>query len=77
MDSGEEAPVELIGGATGHLIEGYEGSVCDMDGVVYRGRHAMPSAAEPLLAALAAGGVGVSATMTHFKPQAGVRGTPG
>ena len=54
--------MELIGGATGHLIDGYDGIVCDLDGVVYRGRHAIPHAVESLLAALAAGVLVVYAT---------------
>ena len=54
--------MELIGSATGHLIAGYDGIVCDLDGVVYRGREAIPHAVESLLAARAAGVLVVYAT---------------
>ncbi len=37
------------------LIEGFDGIVCDLDGVIYRGHRAVPHAAESLSAALAAG----------------------
>jgi len=37
------------------LIDDYDGIVCDLDGVVYRGQHAVPHAVESLLAALSAG----------------------
>ena len=62
MDWREETPLELIGSATGNLIDGYDGIVCDLDGVVYRGRQAIPHAVEALLAALAAGVLVVYAT---------------
>jgi len=37
------------------LIAGYDGIVCDLDGVVYRGRDAVPHAVESLSSAVAAG----------------------
>lgn len=37
------------------LIEGFDGIVCDLDGVIYRGHRAVPHATESLSAALAAG----------------------
>ena len=37
------------------LIEGFDGIVCDLDGVVYRGNEAVPHAVESLLSALSSG----------------------
>lgn len=37
------------------LLRGFDGIVCDLDGVVYRGRHAVPHAVESLLSAMSAG----------------------
>lgn len=39
----------------GALIEGFDGIVCDLDGVVYRGSRAVPHAVQSLLSALSAG----------------------
>jgi HAD superfamily hydrolase (TIGR01450 family) len=39
----------------GSLVDGFDGIVCDLDGVVYRGKEAVPHAVESLLSALAAG----------------------
>src|SRR5665648_1120489 len=39
----------------GSLIEGFDGIVCDLDGVIYRGHEAVPHAVESLLSALSAG----------------------
>jgi len=39
----------------GSLIEGFDGIVCDLDGVIYRGRQAVPHAVESLSSALSAG----------------------
>jgi len=41
--------------ANGSLISGFDGIVCDLDGVVYRGHEAVPHAVESLLSALSAG----------------------
>jgi glycerol 3-phosphatase-2 len=48
--------------ATGTLIEAFDGIVCDLDGVVYRGHEAVPHAVASLLSALAAGVLVVFAT---------------
>ena len=53
-----KASVPAVASSVGALIEGFDGIVCDLDGVVYRGSGAMPHAVESLLAALSAG-VGV------------------
>jgi HAD superfamily hydrolase (TIGR01450 family) len=37
------------------LIDGFNGIVCDLDGVIYRGQRAVPHAVESLLSALSAG----------------------
>ena len=42
-------------GADGGLIEDFDGIVCDLDGVIYRGHEAVPYAVESLLSALSAG----------------------
>lgn len=41
--------------AAGSLIKGYDGIVCDLDGVVYRGQDAVPHAVQSLLSALSGG----------------------
>jgi glycerol 3-phosphatase-2 len=41
--------------AEGSLIRGFDGIVCDLDGVVYRGKAAVPHAVESLSCAIAAG----------------------
>lgn len=46
------SPVASVKGA---LIEGFDGIVCDLDGVVYRGSRAVPHAVQSLLSALSAG----------------------
>jgi len=48
--------------AAGSLIEGFDGIVCDLDGVVYRGHEAVPHAVESLLSALSSGVAVVYAT---------------
>lgn len=61
MDSVVKAPVDAVAMANpsalvkGSLIEGFDGIVCDLDGVVYRGPNAVPHAVESLLSALSAG----------------------
>ncbi|MHB8186781.1 MAG: HAD-IIA family hydrolase [Dermatophilaceae bacterium] len=61
-DSAAKLPVDAIASATGSLIEAYDGIVCDLDGVVYRGHQAVPHAVESLLSALSAGVLVVYAT---------------
>ncbi len=39
----------------GSLIEGFDGIVCDLDGVIYRGHDGIPHAVESLLSALSSG----------------------
>jgi glycerol 3-phosphatase-2 len=58
--------------AEGALIEGFDGIVCDLDGVVYRGHEAVPHAVESLLAALSAGVLVVYATNNASRPPAEV-----
>jgi glycerol 3-phosphatase-2 len=55
MDSRAETPVNASCSVTDSLIDGYDGIVCDLDGVVYRGHRAVPHAVESLLSALSAG----------------------
>jgi len=43
------------GSVKGSLVEGFDGIVCDLDGVVYRGQEAVPHAVQSLLSALSAG----------------------
>lgn len=62
MDSAAKSPVDGIASATGTLIEAYDGVVCDLDGVVYRGHQAVPHAVGSLLSALSAGVLVVYAT---------------
>jgi glycerol 3-phosphatase-2 len=40
--------------AKGTLVEGFDGIVCDLDGVIYRGHQAVPHAVESLLSAMSA-----------------------
>jgi glycerol-1-phosphatase len=56
----------------GKLIERFDGLVCDLDGVVYRGHKAMPYAVESLSAALSAGVQVVYATNNASRPPAEV-----
>jgi glycerol 3-phosphatase-2 len=64
LDPGAQSPDETVvtsptasptARANGRLIEGFDGIVCDLDGVVYRGHEAVPHAVESLLSALSAG----------------------
>jgi len=41
--------------SSGALVEGFDGIVCDLDGVVYRGNRAVPHAVPSLLSALSSG----------------------
>jgi HAD superfamily hydrolase (TIGR01450 family) len=41
--------------ATANLVDGYDGIVCDLDGVIYRGHEAVPHAVESLSSVLSAG----------------------
>jgi glycerol 3-phosphatase-2 len=58
--------------AGGALVEAFDGIVCDLDGVVYRGDEAVPHAVESLLSALAAGVLVVYATNNASRPPAEV-----
>lgn len=49
-------------GARASLIDGYDGIVCDLDGVIYRGREAVPHAVESVSSALSQGVLVVYAT---------------
>ena len=42
-------------GGRGSLIADYDGIVCDLDGVVYRGHAVVPHAVESVLSAISAG----------------------
>ena len=53
--SGTASSDEADRSGAARLIDDYDGIVCDLDGVVYRGRHAVPYAVESLLSALSAG----------------------
>jgi glycerol-1-phosphatase len=48
--------------AEGDLIERFDGIVCDLDGVIYRGHEAVPHAVESLLSVLSTGVIVVYAT---------------
>jgi glycerol-1-phosphatase len=61
MDSRAKPPLDS-GSVKGSLIEGYDGIVCDLDGVVYRGQHVVPHAVKSLLSAASAGVLVVYAT---------------
>ena len=56
----------------GSLIEGFDGIVCDLDGVVYRGNEAVPHAVDSLLSALSKGVPVVYATNNASRPPAEV-----
>ena len=58
--------------AVGKLIDGFDGLVCDLDGVVYRGQVAVPQAVESLLSAISAGVQVVYATNNASRPPAEV-----
>ena len=76
LDSGASAPAAVDGvtspGVSDRLIERFDGLVCDLDGVVYRGHEAMPYAVDSLLSALAAGVQVVYATNNASRPPAEV-----
>lgn len=55
IDAAAQSPMDGIANARGTLIEAYDGVVCDLDGVVYRGHRAVPHAVESLLSVLSAG----------------------
>jgi glycerol 3-phosphatase-2 len=61
LDSGVTPTTDADGatspgaGEKGRLIEGFDGVVCDLDGVVYRGHDPVPHAVESLLSVLSAG----------------------
>jgi HAD superfamily hydrolase (TIGR01450 family) len=54
--------------ARASLIEGFDGIVCDLDGVIYRGHQAVPHAVESLLSAMSAGARVVYATNNASRP---------
>ncbi len=54
------------------LLGGFDGIVCDLDGVVYRGHEAVPYAVDSLLSALATGVEIVYATNNASRPPADV-----
>jgi len=56
------------------LIEGFDGIICDLDGVIYRGHAGIPHAVESLLAALSAGVAVVYATNNASRSPAEVAG---
>jgi len=56
----------------GSLIDGFDGIVCDLDGVVYRGSGAVPHAVDSLLSALAKDVPVVFATNNASRPPAAV-----
>jgi len=64
LDSRVKSPLDAdaMTGVNGSLIEGFDGIVCDLDGVVYRGQAAVPHAVDSLLSALSAGVLVVYAT---------------
>lgn len=62
MDPAVKSPVDGVASATGTLIDAYDGVVCDLDGVVYRGHRVVPHAVESLLSVLSAGVLVVYAT---------------
>ena len=57
---------------TDKLVEDFDGLVCDLDGVVYRGHVAVPYAVESLRSALSAGVRVVYATNNASRPPAEV-----
>jgi glycerol-1-phosphatase len=54
--------------ARASLLDGFDGIVCDLDGVIYRGHQAVPHAVESLLSALSAGTRVVYATNNASRP---------
>src|SRR5450631_225942 len=54
--------------AEASLLDGFDGIVCDLDGVIYRGHQAVPHAVESLLSALSAGTRVVYATNNASRP---------
>ena len=64
LDSEVKSPLDAdaMTGVNGSLVEGFDGIVCDLDGVVYRGQAAVPHAVDSLLSALSAGVLVVYAT---------------
>src|SRR5450631_881191 len=56
----------------GSLIEGFDGIVCDLDGVIYRGHQGVPHAVQSLLSALSSGVRVVYATNNASRPPAEV-----
>ena len=76
LDFGASAPAgahaRTSPSTTGRLVEGFDGLVCDLDGVVYRGHVAVPYAVESLLSALSAGVHLVYATNNASRPPADV-----
>jgi glycerol 3-phosphatase-2 len=89
LDSGVEPPGDADAmtspttRAKGSLVEGFDGIVCDLDGVVYRGHQAVPHAVESLLLVLSAGVRVVfatnnaSRTPTEVAAHLGALGLPG
>jgi len=59
-------------GAGGSLAQGFDGIVCDLDGVIYRGQVAVPHAVDSLLSAMAAGVLVVYATNNASRAPADV-----
>ena len=57
---------------TAGLIDAFDGIVCDLDGVIYRGRRAVPHAVESLSSAMAAGVLVVYATNNASRSPADV-----
>jgi len=72
VGSRANAPGQVAGGALARLIDGFDGIVCDLDGVVYRGQQAVPHAVESLLVALSGGVRIVYATNNASRPPADV-----
>jgi glycerol-1-phosphatase len=76
LDSGVNPPADTDAltspSAMDTLVEGFDGLVCDLDGVVYRGHEAMPHAVESLSSALSAGVRVVYATNNASRPPAEV-----
>lgn len=62
MDARATSAEDDAGRGSGSLIDGYDGIVCDLDGVVYRGGQAVPQAVESLTSALSSGVTVVYAT---------------
>lgn len=47
--------MRILTGSGGRLVDGYRGIICDLDGVVYRGRVAVPGAVDTLMSVAQAG----------------------